>query len=119
LIFHSIIVGVYAATDAEMSVRTEDMLLSGQLPERGADGMFISRTLNKNAFIGPAILPGRRCIHILKPAVTQSPEGLALSRLLIFGLHDKIRVTRDVMGKRTDEFGHGQMVLDSISISSR
>jgi hypothetical protein len=95
------------------------MLLSGQLLECDADGTFISRTLNKNAFIGAAVFPSRHCIHILELAVTQSPVDFALSRLLIFGFHNKIRVTIDVMGKRTDEFRHGQMVLVSISISSR
>src|ERR1700683_4544745 len=68
--------------------------------------MLRGNTLNEHPFIGGAIFPRGRGLDVLEFTLAQCLADLAQGGFLGLCFHDKIRKAGNVMGIRTDEFGH-------------
>ena len=105
-VLHGIIPGGTAAPGAVVCMWAEQVLLPGELFEGGIGRVLRGNTLNEHPFIGGTIFPRGGGLDVFELTLAQCLADFAPGGFLVFGFHDKIHKAGDVMGIRTDEFGH-------------
>ena len=104
--FYRVLVGVPAAVNAAVGLRTEPVHLADELGERGFGGMLVGHALNKHPVVGRTVLPAGSGIHVGELAFTQRLSDLAQGGAFTAGFHDEVREAGDVVGVGTNELGH-------------